>query len=447
MGLISLIVFVSLLIRIIMLDTIPPNITGDEVTNLSDVYRILFGKEYHIFSFMGDGSVAGINFYLSAFLAKMFELRNTIFSLRFPIVLLSIFSLIPFYFLLVNKTSRLIGGGFTLLLSTNYTFLNFSRTAWINMGVIFSGLSLLLLLEKAEREKREIWYVLAGVFAGITLYGYHYGKILVGSIILYLLLTFLYNKNRNLAYIKKISIFLGITLIVSLPLLLTIIFDRAESVLRRPRNVYAFSSNRTADLSPTQNLLQHQIEYTLKGFIILDSNVMSEGVENQRYLPIHTSPVNLPIKILFILGLVYAIFFSRGLRFWWILFFTILLTQIVTELPPNFSRGLFYIPFIYFISGMFFSKICSFSKKLLIGKYYIMFAFIFVFAIAVLSLADIRTYFDWMQSKDIYNSRQPAIDYREFSIWQTYQIQRVKNGQTPVNNYEWDEIRKTLPLK
>lgn len=73
-GVIILIVFVSLLTRIVRLETIPPNISGDEVTNLSDVYKILFGRGYNFFSFMGDGSVAGINFYWSAFLLKYSDL-------------------------------------------------------------------------------------------------------------------------------------------------------------------------------------------------------------------------------------------------------------------------------------------------------------------------------------------------------------------------------------
>ena len=40
--LLSIILFISVIIRIIFLDIFPPNITGDEVTNLSDIYRILF---------------------------------------------------------------------------------------------------------------------------------------------------------------------------------------------------------------------------------------------------------------------------------------------------------------------------------------------------------------------------------------------------------------------
>lgn len=394
---------------------------------------------------MGDGSIFGIQFYWSALFIKLFGFGHTMFALRLSIAILSVLSLISFYFLLRQKTSLIISLIFTILLSSNYVFLNFSRTAWVNMGTMFSGLFLLLFLEMAERKKRKIWYLLAGITAGITLYGYHYGKILVISITLYLLLTFLNFKNINSAYIKRIGIFLSITLAMSLPFIASVASDQAESVLRRPKSTYVFSPKNNVNYLPINNLFYHQIEYTLRGFITLDKSVMSEGIENQRYLPKNTSPVNLPIKLLFIPGIAYALFFRWDLRIWWIIFTTILLTQILTKLPPNFSRGLFYIPFIYFISALFLYEIWKHLKRILfISKYTPIFTFMLIVFSILLCFKDIGLYFKWMTTKDIYTARQPAIDYKEFDIWQNYQIQIIKNGLNPITNYDWYQIRPTI---
>jgi len=443
---ISFIVLVSLIVRTVRLDLIPSNISGDEVTNLSDVYRILFGQGYNFFSFMGDGSVAGINFYWSAFFVKVFGLNNAIFSLRFSIAILSVLSLIPFYLLLKDKTSQFFSFIFTLLLSANYVFLNFSRTAWVNMGIIFSGLFLILALEKAEKEERIRWYILAGIFAGVTLYGYHYGRVFVAGIFLYITFKLLRKRYRNFYYLKRVLLFLGSTMSIFMPFFLNIVSDQAQAILRRPSATYIFK-NKVLGASTMQDLLRHQFEYTLRGFLLLDRRVMSEGIENMRYVPSYTPPVNTAIKIVFFLGLIYALIFERRVVFWWIILISVFLVQILSESPPNFSRGLFYIPFIYFICGLFiffiyriFSRL---QKFLLFKKFRILSLFLLTIGV-ILFVFDLTTYFEWMDSKNIYNARQPAIDYKEFPLWEIYQIQRIKLGQYPMTNYEWYEIRKHL---
>jgi len=445
-GLIIIILLISFLIRVLWLSTIPTNITGDEVTNLNDVYKIIFGRGNYLFSFMGDGSTLGINFYWPAFLIKIFGLNRTIFSLRLSIVIISILSLIPFYLLLKEKTSRVTGFIFSLLLSANYVFLNFSRTAWVNVETIFSGLFLLLFLEKANKYGRVIYYILAGIFAGITLYGYHYGRILVIGIFLCLIFRFFKKAYWNFNYFKKVLLFSISTLIIFLPFFISIILNQAEAVLRRPRATYAFNPDKVAKLG-VKKILWHQIGYTFRGFIILDKTIMSEGIENMRYVPLNNPPVNNLIRFLFIIGLIYVFIFERKkLTLWWVIFGSILITQILSDLPPNFGRGLFYIPFIYFICGIFLYKICDFLKKSFSQQKSILFIFIsFLIITASFSFfSDINHYFKWMKTDNIYSARQPALDYNEFSKWQEYQIGRIRLGLYPVTNYEWYEIRNSI---
>lgn len=438
------IAFVSLFIRIIRLGTIPPNISGDEVTILSDIYKIPFTNNNYLLSFMGDGSIPGINFYLPSLYIKLLGIKNSIFALRLYIETLSLLSLVPFYFILKNKTTILISFIFTLLLSVNFTFLNFSRTAWIHMTTICFGLALILILEKAEKENRFIWYGFAGVLAGITLYGYQYGRILVTGIIFYLISRFIFAKNKHIFYFKKFLLFITITIIISLPFFIAIFQNKGEAIARRPLALYAFSPEKLSNSSFTI-LFLNQLELTVRGFIFLDPLVMNNGIENQRYVPQNSPPVDNLIRIIFILGFIYF-FIRKRFMIWWFVFFPILITQIITDLPPNFSRGFFYVPFIYLVSGIFISDILKYSNKFRIEiQYFLKMALILMSFI--IFIYDINLYTSWMKSNYAYDVRQPAIDYREFPMWQEYQIKRIKLNLNPVTNYDWYEIRKILPLR
>ncbi|MEK7160277.1 MAG: glycosyltransferase family 39 protein [Patescibacteria group bacterium] len=444
---ISIIIVFSIFIRLFLIDEIPTNITGDESWDLSNVYRIVFAKDITPLTFLGDGSVPAIIYFPVALLIKMFGTSDSILFLRLNIIVYSILSVIAFYFILKEKTSRIISFLFTLLLSSNYVFLNFSRTAWINMISVFSGLFLILFIEKATKEKNSLWYLIAGIFAGISFYGYHYGRILTITVFIYLFIILLKN-GLKAKDIKGLIIFWLTTLIICLPFLVNIFNDKAFSLLRRPQATFAFSQEKVLGASTTeQTVFFHQLNYTLRGLILFDDSVMSNGVENQRYTPLYTPPVNLVIKILFWGGLIYLIF-KRKYGIWWFVFVSILITQFLSDLPPNFSRGLFYIPFIYFVSGFFLSEMLKYSINSLGVQNYKNFIYMYlIIAGFLISLSDINVYFEWMKQPYEYNARQPAIDYREFYVWQDYQINLIKNGQLPIVNQEWYMIRNNLIIK
>lgn len=442
---IASIVLLSFPARILFLGTVPPNISGDEITNLSDVYTIIFGNNIHPFSFMGDGSVAAMQFYWSAFFIHLFGLQKAIFGLRFSIAVLSLLSLIPFYFILKDMTSRFNSTIFTTLLGVNYVFLNFSRTAWINMGIVFTGLCMLLFLEKARKENRHDWYVIAGIFGGITFFGYHYGKILLISVAIFLLSNLLIRMNRSKHFIKGLVLFFCTVLLITLPLLINISIDKGEAVLRRPKSTFAFSREVTHNMPTLWYTATQQFNKTFLGLILLDGSVMSEGAENQRYVPLYTPPVNPIIKLLFLPGIIFALLFAyKKLALWWVVAISSLFTLFLTIHPPNFSRGLFYIPFIYIIAGLFFYNVFLSIQKRVQTKYIGPLMCVIIALVGVLFFLEAKYYFSWMKTKDLANARQPAIDYSEFPAWQEYQIKRVKNNLPPITNYEWYQIRSTI---
>lgn len=434
------IIIVSLIIRFLFIDRIPTNISGDETTNLSDVYRILYGK-IGPFSFSGDGSIAAIVFYPAIFFIKLFGIENSIFFLRVNTIIFSILSLIAFYFILRDKTSNLIAFLFTLLLSSNYVFLNFSRTAWINMTCVFSGLFSIYFIEKGIKESKIKWYLLAGIFTGLNFYGYHYGRILALSIFLFLFIRFFSNFNKK--YFKNFAVFSITAFIVFLPFFSEIIKDHGSSILRRPNSTYVFSEEKIKDRGDLEEKIKHQTEYTIRGLLLLDKNVMNEGVENTRYVPRGLPPVDIFIKLIFIISLAFSIFQIKKNPIWFFVFISILITVFITEFPPNFSRGIFYIPFIYLISGVFIFNILEFLKIKTNFPGNLKTVALMAISI-VLFFYNCSLYFSWMKTQEIYNNRQPAIDYTEFPNWQDYQIKRVESNLFPITNYEWYSIKENV---
>lgn len=427
---------VSVIVRVLFWHTIPPNISGDEVTNLSDVYKILYQSGNHLFSFFGDGSITGINFYPVAFLVKIFGISNSIYYFRFFIGFCSILAVVSFYLILKSRVNSFIAFCFSLLLSSNYVFVNFSRTAWVNEITIFTTLTLILFLLKFYETKGKKWLILSGMMSGITLYGYHYGRIFVIFLILFMFIDAIFKKNADL--FKKVLLFTSITFFIFLPFLYNMILNNGEAVLRRPEATFAFSQSKTLGSQTTvSNIFFQQLDYTLRGFILLDFSTMSRGMENMRYVPLFTSPVNYVIQILFFIGLI--IFFRRWKKFkiFYVVLISVFFTEFLTDLPPNFSRGLIYIPLIYFIASLSGNKIFNLFKK-----YNKKFAiFIFLLVTLILSYYDVSRYFTWMEKASLYDARQPAITYQEFPYWQKYQIERVSSGLNPITNYQWYNIR------
>jgi hypothetical protein len=272
--------------------------------------------------------------------------------------------------------------------------------------------------------------------SGITLYGYHYGRVFVISLILFMFIESVFKKSMR--YLRKTILFFLITLLVFSPFLYSIISNGKEAILRRPAATFIFSNTR-APMMITSLALINQFIYTLKGFFFFEPSIMSQGIENMRYLPILTPPIDLAIRLLFYAGLIIFIIKWKRFKIFYVILISVLLTEIFTALPPNFSRGLIYIPLIYLIASLtgnrIFTYLAKYSQKIAI-------IFFLLFTLSV-SLYNTSKYFSWMQKTSLYDAREPAITYKEFPYWQRYQIERVSSGLNPITNYDWYQIRTT----
>lgn len=428
----------SLAIRVYKITLIPLNVTGDEIGYIADLYTFYI-HGFHALEFISDGSVAGINFILPFILTKILGIHQALFALRFSTALLSTLALIPFYYLLRSKTNRDIAFLFTALLSVNYTYLNFSRTGWINnILMIFITLLLLLCLEKSKDKFQIHWFLLAGLFTAFNVYGYLYGKFLVFFIFVYLIVKSIFIDHFNKKAVKGFIVFTITFFLVSSPFVYKAFTDSEKNVLARPQATYAFSHQ-----VPLLQTATSQLTSTLQGYLLFNPKVMGKGIENMRYAPMGNPPIDPIMRLLFFLGLGLCVLHPKKTLLGLTLILSILLINFITSNPPNFARGLLFIPLIYFLNGIitYYGINTVVSKNPLFKKPSLAFNIIGVCIVSGLFIYNLFVYFIWINSPQTLNARQPAIPFNEFSTFQEYQIDTIKKGNTAISVYDWDRIR------
>lgn len=434
--LLPVVFLILILIRIIALNTVPVNITGDEVTNISDVDQLLFSNHIYLFDFMGDGTVAGVIFYYYAAIMRFFSTADAFIALRLATVILSALSLMPFYLMVKKRTNAYFSIMSTLLFGSDYIFLNFSRTGWINMETVFSGLFTLYFLEKTQESKKMIDAVLTGVFGALLFYGYHYGKILLVSIILYTVYYLLKNPSKKAL---KTSLYFIITVILTIsPFIYNIYLDNAKHILQRPTATFAFTDS-TSNISTFTSKLKQQTINTINGFVFLSQSTLVTDIEDMRYAPYNTTPVSLPIMIIFPISLLY-ILIRRKVGIWFNIFITVLIVEIATVAPPNFDRGLLYLPFVYFTISVFTYNSVKYLKKRISIKPLL----IPLFSLAVLGISvyNVYFYFSWMKEPSTISVREPALTPQNFASFEMLQRKNIQQKNESITIYDWKALHK-----
>lgn len=406
------------------LSTIPTNITGDEGVYLESIYKLLFGKFTSPLALSGDGSQPAINFYWMIFWIKLFGIENSILAIRFSSAIYGILAALLFFQIIRKNTSNIIAFLTTLLLSTSVWYLNFARSGWFNLGIVFFGLTMIYFLQNGITSNKARWLVLAGIFAGICSYGYFAGKIFPLSAFA-LLLLYSIRAYRDRQKWKQLAVFSLSFFLTILPLILIILANK-ETYFLRPGTVFILNSQ--------QNILYQTID-VFRGLVLFDSNVLGKGVENLRYYPTNTALVHPLVQFLFYFGVFISLILKRNLAIWYFVYgLSFLFLGILTTDSPNPARLITILPVIYMLVGIGLNEL---YKKM---HYRFKTTFVSIIPITIVSFIisyNVFTYFTWITSREVANARQPAIDYKEFPAWQKYQIQRVKNNLYTISIYEW----------
>lgn len=174
----AFLLFLSLIPRLWNLTTYPPVIV-DESANIRDIQKLQASNEFRPIDFEWGYGQATLVHYPPFFLVEL-GLENLL-AVRLTSVILSILTLIPFFFVVKNYTNSTIAFCGTILFSFSYYYLQFSRVGWTNIHPIFLGLYLIWLVQEAIEKKSGLLFAVCGIIAGLLMYSYRSGQIYICS--------------------------------------------------------------------------------------------------------------------------------------------------------------------------------------------------------------------------------------------------------------------------
>jgi len=384
--LIIFLLILSIIPRLWELTTYPPLIV-DEPANLRDINDLQAQGGFHPFDFAWDFSQATLIHYPALLLISVG--LEEFYALRLTSVILSLLTLIPFFFIVRKRTNDLVAFCITLLFSFSYFYLQFSKVGWTNIHTLFLGISLFWVLDLAIDKKSYLYVLLAGLLAGISMYTYRASEIFILSGFIFLVLNF--SKPKEIKdKVKSALIYISSYFIVSLPWLYKIINNWELYNLRS--NVVSIKNVPVPyhGLYDKSEIYFYQIITTLKSWILILPN-FGGGIENPRYLPMNHTIISIPLIPLFFIGLLIAIFNFKKHYIWLCIFLLgLIFGQILTNDPPNGARGLILLPIIYlFIALALYYVYKKFENNILTKPLILIFTFIVI-------LIDLYIYKDWM---------------------------------------------------
>ena len=161
---------VAALLRFYRLEMYPPGLHGDEGCIGLDALRVL--KEGWIGPYVPSalGQPAGPA-YMAALIFKLFGASH--FTVRASVALLGVLSIPASYFLyrtLFNQRVAILG---VIILTFSYYHIHLSRIAFLPMSLFFTEVLCLLFLFLGYKTKHIGYFILAGIFFGLSVYTYH----------------------------------------------------------------------------------------------------------------------------------------------------------------------------------------------------------------------------------------------------------------------------------
>jgi len=448
----SLILGVSLLVRFWKVDAIPAVVNGDESGGIIHTLEIILGRYDSLFALTHDGQISYVTYLEKSVMLRLLGLGNTLVATRGATALLSVGALIPFYLLARERMPEFLALSLTLLLSSSYWYLNFSRLPWIATDALFYGLWLFYFLEKMTTNGSWLWTLGAALSGSLVLYQYNGGKVFLVAAAAQLL-YWQFERSGEFDFQEKLLhmlVFGVVAILIYLPQIVEISRD-FQTYTTRADSLYVFGS--TADQYygiDTENkfrILLRQIDYAFRGLVLFDPRVSAEGLENRRYKPPQMGGINLYLVPLFLIGL-YSLL-TRRKRSWSVkysaLYFSnMVLIQIPSAYVPNWARALSLLPTVYLCLGLGIEELWARIPGAFVERYRERLVGGVVAISLLISIGNFSTYWSWVQSPAFTDAQQPTVSVKELPTYLNLMKKRIENDG-PVfllddwNNPAWRE--------
>lgn len=421
-------------LRLWQLGEIPATINGDETGSLVHSWQLVLGQ-IPPFTLTHDYSVPALIFIPKALMINILGVNNSLIAVRLSTSLFSILGLFMFYLILRKDASFYSAILATLLFSSSYWYLNFSRISWIAVDSVFFGLLFYYLLDTALIKQRSVYAILAGVAATFVWMNFSGGWI-------YLLAGMLVILPKLIKLRKKIAqtvVIVGVTFaITSSPMIKTVSTNPEKYFSRtRSRSIFnltsAYYGYQAQDIV---GIMGHQLEYALRGFLLFDPEVSNEWVENKRLMPYMKPAINIIVAVMFYVGIAIALLKRKGSFFLLVYILNIAILQLLSVYTPGWSRAIGVLPAIYYFAGLGIEHISTLSTRLRKPMARVMPALLLIVSL-ILAAYDVTVYWDWIQGEDFAEAQEPAIKVNEFARWQSMQLEGLEEGNKPFSIYEW----------
>jgi len=419
----------ALFLRLWHLSAMPVVLFHDEADNsISAITRLVTGHPT-IFEYdwkpqpaLGTG-FAALSFYFSGV---------TLWALRLPTALMSVFALVPFY-LAARIATQSVSASLTatILLSTHVGYLHFSRAAWENIGICFGVLTdfllISILLNRQVNQSRNnnatrsilvniALSTLIGLCTAFSVMIYFAGRVTVVLIAVYFLLYILHPKMagarwRSLGYLCLILLITSLFLSPFLWRYQDLIFDKRTASLMR------------IEFPVLQYWNEGRISELFKYVVVSSGEALCwiwwPMDHDGRYYPAGISLLSWYAVILLLIGCYVSIksqFENTG--WWWlVLIIPYIASQVFISSNFNLARGILVLPGLYLFVALGLGHVLSFCKKRSVQMLFC------VLLATGGALEGSMRYIAWMESDDFRRSIEPAIEPEDIEPWlyETYQ--------------------------
>lgn len=421
------VIVTALLVRVLSIGSIPANLMLDEADNAQDAYRILVGR---------GGGPAGLDWsqaplfsmYILAGCIRVFG--DSVAGLRSMPVLLSVVSLIPFFYIARRQVGVLAAGCGAFLLATSLWYLHFSRTAWINMTAPLFALGAVYFLTRALADGRWRDYLACGVCVALGVYGYPAGRSIPIAVLAALPLALLLQPQRTLRTVAGFAVAFLLAAALIAPHVWVVANSEQES---RLASVSVLAAEEYLGERNRVLMVVQQVGRNLAGFILLDPGQMGRGLW-AHYLPPGRTVLDHGTGVLFWIGLIVAAWRWRDTWLWWLfLLVPVLTVQVFSMQTPDAGRGLIVAPFMYLFVALALDAILARARPSLrpvvtVGV---------LTVVVLLAALNLRKYFDWIGSAQALNERQPAVALAEFPAWSELQRKAAAKGRKGFGVMDW----------
>ena len=342
---IFLLAFIGVIVFIYVwnLNGLPSNVHGDEGEIALQALQIISSKQL-----IGTGwfDLPLLSFVPHAITMTLFG--PTISAHRFASVLFGLCTIAVFYFFVKELFGKSIAIISIILLSTSHMWLALSRLGLSNTQAAFLLVLTLYLFTRAVTHHSTKYFILSGIFAGISMYSY-YGVRILPILLGLFALRYIIPKSHRRKRVKNILIFITVSLIVFSPQM-KFYLDNPISFSSRSNSVFVLSDNgkQWSNYNKKSNIeiLSTQIAKTFNVFA--GDNSTQYGYKGLL--------IDFFSLLFVITGIVYSFFHIKKFKYFFILIWSFLaiLGQILTTIPtpiflPRFVVGL---PVIFIFGGI-----------------------------------------------------------------------------------------------